>query len=122
MRAQRIECLAQVGFAIAKVAAEGDRNCGNELLLPACRQHRADALGTGRSTSDDVLEARCGLLEQTLMLHRLTKHDAQHSPMARVCDRPNPRPPALDEGSEMTDIIFEDAVVGRRLPALARLG
>jgi hypothetical protein len=57
MRVQRIECLSQIGVAIAKVTAEGDRDCGNGLLLPARRQHRADALGTDRSTPDDVFEA-----------------------------------------------------------------
>ena len=109
--AKCVESRAQVGVAIAEVAPEGDRDARNGLLLPARRQDRADTLGANRSTSDDVLEAGGGLLEQTLVLHRLTEHDTEHRPMARVGDRGNPRPPALDEGRQMTSIVLEDAAV-----------
>src|SRR6185436_20773591 len=92
------------------------------LLLPARRQDRADTLGPGSSTTDDVFEARGSLFEQTPMLHRLAEHDAQHGSMARVCDRRNPWSPALDERSQMACVVFEDAAVGCGVRILASVG
>jgi hypothetical protein len=66
--AQRIECGAQIGVAIADVAAKRDRDPDDRLLLPARGQHGADALGTDRTLSDDVFHARRRLLEESLML------------------------------------------------------
>ena len=66
--AQRIERGAQIGFAMADVAAKRDRDPDDRLLLPALGQHGADALGTDRTLSDHVFHARSRLLEQSLML------------------------------------------------------
>ena len=66
--AQRVECGAQIGFAVADVAAERDRDPDDRLLLPARGQHRANALGTDRPLPDHVFHARGRLLEQSLML------------------------------------------------------
>ena len=64
----RIECGAQIGVAIADVAAKRDRDPDDRLLLPARGQHGADALGTDRTLSDHVFHARSRLLEESLML------------------------------------------------------
>jgi len=66
--AQRIERGAQIGFAIADVAAKRDRDPDDRLLLPALGQHGADALSTDRTLSDHVFHARSRLLEESLML------------------------------------------------------
>ncbi len=118
--AQRGERGAQIAFAIAEVAAERDRDPDDRLLLPAIGQHGADAFGADRTRPDDVFDARGRLLEQTLMLDRLTEHEHRAS-----CDdaRASPSPPSgasARRTRQMTRVVRQDVPVSRSGCVLSR--
>jgi len=119
--AQRVECGAQIGFAVADVAAERDRDPDDRLLLPASGQHDADALGASRALADYVFHARSSLLEESPMLERLAQHDAEHRAMPSVSDHCYLWPPTLDECRQMARVVIENVAEGGSVRVLASL-
>ncbi len=77
------------------------------------------------AAAEQVLEAGGGLVEQALVLERLSEDDVEHTAMARMRDVREPRPPMLHERAKMLRVIFEDVPVDAGvglLPRLRRLG